>query len=410
MTDERGSGPVANWAANRAANRVANRAANRVGNRVGTALLLYAGLRVAGVAVFLVAAGATGRNGHAILVSWDSQWYRAIAANGYGYTRLHPDGRSLSDYAFFPLFPLLERWGSQLLGLRIVDVGLAISALSGLAAAAGIYLICARLYGHRVGLLTTFLWGALPVAIIESMPYTESLFTALAAWALLSVIRKRWLAAGVLALLAGLTRPTGAAVALAVMVAAAVELFLLARASAGERKPMVAVLAPVVAVLAPVAAIVISPLGWFGYVGWVGERTGSLLGYFEVTAGWENGVDGGAAFARWIAHLATTPPYVLGPVVIVAVALAIGLVVAGLRQGQPLPLVVYAGCLLALALMTSGYFGSKPRYLVPAFPLLLPVALWLGARSPRVLACLAILVTLVSAGYGALWLLGPGPP
>jgi hypothetical protein len=40
----------------------------------------------------------------------------------------------------------------------------------------------------------------------------------------------------------------------------------------------------------------------------------------------------------------------------------------------PLPLVVHSGVLLLIALGGSGFFESKPRFLLPAFPLLAVVA------------------------------------
>ena len=77
---------------------------------------------------------------------------------------------------------------------------------------------------------------------------------------------------------------------------------------------------------------------------------------------------------------------------------------------QPLALLVYAGIVLALALCASSYFGSKPRLLMPAFPLLLPLARALaGARTPRS-ATIVGAVGVASALYGAFWLNGSGPP
>jgi hypothetical protein len=81
-----------------------------------------------------------------------------------------------------------------------------------------------------------------------------------------------------------------------------------------------------------------------------------------------------------------------------------------IRQRQPLPLVVFAGLLVLLALTTSGYFGSKPRYLIPAFPLLFPMARWLAVRGLWFRVTLLGGLTLVAAVYGAVWLLGEGPP
>jgi len=59
---------------------------------------------------------------------------------------------------------------------------------------------------------------------------------------------------------------------------------------------------------------------------------------------------------------------------------------------------------------TSDYFGSRPRYLLPVFPLLLwPSAGLARLRLPPLVVVL-VLLALASGVYGAFWLLGPGPP
>jgi hypothetical protein len=356
-----------------------------------TAVLLVVAVRLLGLVVLAGTAAHEGRSAHARLVRWDSQWYAGIARSGYGHTVLHPDGRHLSDYAFFPLYPLLERVVAALTGLAYVDAGLVVSWLATVVAAAGIYAVGARVHGVRAGVVLAVLWAALPVGIVTSMAYSEALFTALAAWALYACLGRRWLLAGLLAALAGLTRPVGAAVVAAVVVTAVVQLL-------RERDAR------------PPAGALLAPLGLLGYVGWVGLRVGEPTGYFRVARGWGNGFDGGRAFASWTAGLLGGPRWPLGVLLVLGVAVLLGLLVLAVRDGQPLPLLVFAGVLLVLALTTSGYFGSKPRYLLPAFPLLLPVAL----RLSQVSRCTAVTVLGVlaagSAAYGATWLLGPGPP
>ncbi|MFZ5845860.1 MAG: hypothetical protein ACOYX5_00585, partial [Actinomycetota bacterium] len=180
----------------------------------------FVGVRVLVLIALFAAAGHQGRSGYRVLTKWDAQWYRGIAEDGYGLVRLHEDGRLLADYAFFPLYPLTERAVSAVIGLGAVDAGLVISAVASVVAALGIFAIADGLYGARVGVVATVLWAALPVGIVQSMAYSESLFTALSVWALHATLRDRWLLAGVLACAAGLTRPVGAAVAAAVVVAA----------------------------------------------------------------------------------------------------------------------------------------------------------------------------------------------
>lgn len=363
------------------------------------ALLVYAGIRVMGIVVLAVWGWAAGKDPHQLLSArWDSLWYSRIAEEGYGYTLHLSGGKVHSDLAFFPLLPWLERALSAVLPLSAADAGLVISAVASLFAAWAVFAVGDRVGGRRTGIALAALWAALPVGIVQSMAYSESLFTALAAWSVYCVLTGRWVWAGALAALAGLTRPVGAAVVAAVWITAAVTL-LRARRTGGQEP------------LARMAlGVVLAPLGWLAYFVWVGVRTGSVTGYLDVQGGWGNGFDGGLAFGAFIAGRLTGSAWPAGVGLLIGVALVIRLYAAGVRQRQPLPLLVYAGVVLLLALTAKGYFGSKPRLMLPAFPLLLPLAAALARlRTARAAGTLAA-VALVSALYGAFWLHGSGPP
>ncbi|MFG3103725.1 hypothetical protein ACGFZL_24835 [Streptomyces sp. NPDC048182] len=364
--------------------------------RATPALLGYAAVRALGLLVLAVWSAARGTSAWTLLTArWDSLWYTRVAELGYGYQVRLPNGDVHSNLAFFPLLPWLERLGAALTPLSAAGAGFAVALLASLAAAWGIFAVADRVYGRRAGVCAVLVWAVLPVGIVQSMAYSESLFTALAAWSLYAVLTGRWVSAGTLAALAGLTRPVGLAVVAAVW-AAGIAATLNDRPGGARR----------------LAGMVLAPLGAAGYVLWVGHRTGGgVLGYLDVQAGWRNGFDGGLAFARFVAARFTSVPGALaGVALIVGVALVLWLYAAGVRQRQPLPLLVYSGVVTALALCASSYFGSKPRLLMPAFPLLLPLALALArARMPRPAAVLAG-VALLSAGYGAFWLNGSGPP
>ncbi|MEV5887485.1 hypothetical protein AB0L74_33425 [Streptomyces sp. NPDC052020] len=371
--------------------------------RAAPALLGYAAVRALGLIALALWSAARDKSAYTLLTArWDSLWYQRVAEGGYGYEVRLPGGDVHSDLAFFPLLPWLERLGAAVSPLSYTDAGFAVSLSASLAAAWGIFAVADHVYGRRAGVCAVLLWAVLPVGIVQSMAYSESLFTALAAWSLYAVLTGRWVTAGGLALLAGLTRPVGLAVAAAVWAACVVPSGR-NRGTAGERG-------------APVArralGMALAPLGAAGYVLWVGHRTGAgPLGYLDVQAGWRNGFDGGWAFARFIAARFTSFPSALAGVALAAgVVLAVWLYVVCVRQRQPLPLLVYAGIVAALALCASGYFGSKPRLLLPAFPLLLPLARALaGLRTSRS-ALVTAGVAVASALYGAFWLNGSGPP
>ncbi|MGW2172251.1 glycosyltransferase family 39 protein [Streptomyces sp. NPDC001705] len=389
------------------------RAADRPGalRRAAPALLGYAAVRALGLLALALWSAARDKSAYTLLTArWDSLWYTRVAELGYGYEVRLPNGDVHSNLAFFPLLPWLERLGAAVTPLSYADAGFVVSLLASLAAAWGIFAVAEHLYGRRAGVCAVLLWAVLPVAVVQSMAYSESLFTALAAWSLYAVLTGRWVTAGTLAALAGLTRPVGLAVTAAVWVAA-VTAFVRTRSGAvpdGARRPG----------RAPgdgarrVLGMLLAPLGAAGYVLWVGHRTGGgPLGYLDVQAGWRNGFDGGAAFARFVAGKFTSFPGAMAGVgLIVGVALLVWLYVVCVRRRQPLALLVYTGLVVVLALCASSYFGSKPRLLLPAFPLLLPLAVALAEQRTRRSALVVGGLAVVSAVYGAFWLNGSGPP
>ncbi|MEU3255302.1 hypothetical protein [Streptomyces sp. NPDC006997] len=415
------------------ATRVAPPGAAPTWRRAAPALLGYAAVRALGLLVLAGWSAARGTSAYPLLTArWDALWYTGVAELGYGYEVRLPNGDVHSNLAFFPLLPWLERLGHAATPLSYADSGFVVSLLASLAAAWGVFAVADHVYGRRAGVCAVLLWAALPVGIVQSMAYSESLFTALAAWALYAVLTGRWVAAGALALLAGLTRPVGLAVVAAVWTAAVVTFVRDRRARrvapsgrarstappsgahGDERAPLPSPGpspegAPV---WRRALGMALAPLGAAGYVLWVGHRTGAgPLGYLDVQAGWRNGFDGGYAFARFVGEKFTSFPSALaGVALVVGVGLLGWLYVVCVRQRQPLPLLVYAGAVTALALCASSYFGSKPRLLLPAFPLLLPLARALAGARPRTSALAVAATVAVSAVYGAFWLNGSGPP
>ncbi|MFJ6431106.1 hypothetical protein [Streptomyces sp. NPDC091416] len=364
------------------------------------ALGAYAAVRMVGLVVFWAAASAAGKDApHLLSERWDSVWYQRVAENGYGYTVTLPDGGIHSDLAFFPLLPALERAIAEMTPLGLAGAGLLVAWSAGLLAAWGIFAVGARLHGRRAGVVLATLWGVYPTAFVQSMAYTETLFTALAAWSLYAALTRRWIVAGGLCALAGLTRPSAAALIAALAISAAVTLVREYRGGAVDglvRRHGRMLL-----------GVALAPLGWLAYVVFVAVREGSPFAYFDVQAQWGNSIDGGAALASFIFGLPL--PGMLG---LCAALAALGwLVSLCVRQRQPLPVLVYGIAVVVISLIGSGYFGSRPRLMMPAFPLLLPPAVALArlrstARTVTVLAVLAA----GSAAYGAWTLLGSGPP
>ncbi|GGO84969.1 hypothetical protein [Wenjunlia tyrosinilytica] len=318
--------------------------------------------------------------------SWDGQWYSRIADYGYGTVIPSPfrHGVIYDDQAFFPLYPGLIRSVGTLLPVGTLNAALLVSWSAAAVAAWGIYMVGERLHGPRVGTLLAVLWGILPHAVVESMAYTESLLTAFAAWSLYAALTGRWLWAGALAIAAGLTRPNGVAVAAAVGSAALVALHR-SRGACGWR---------------PWAGAALAPCGWLGYVLLVGWRNGRLDGYFRVQSRWGSEFDFGVNTAHFVRFLVTSRSWLVSYMSLALVLVAVLLLVHSLADRQPVALVVYSAVLLVITVGGTNYFQCKPRFLLPAFALLVPVAVSLARARPRTLAVVLGGLTLLSAFYG----------
>ncbi|MFJ4717144.1 hypothetical protein [Streptomyces sp. NPDC088785] len=336
------------------------------------ALTLFAAVRAVGVALVVLTDLHGGRPAARTLThAWDAVWYLHIAGHGYG-TReyLSSFGTVQTDYAFFPLFPLLTRGADAVLPGGTGAAALLVAWAAALAAAWGVYAVGHRLYGTATATFLVVLWALLPQAVVLGLAYSESLFAALAAWALYALVRRNWWLAGALSVLAGLTRPTGLAVAAAVVVTAGREI--VRRRGRGR---------------GPWAAVLLAPAGWLGYVLWVGARTGDLLhGYFTVQDAWRSGLDLGVGSARFLRVLFLYGGKVVYPVSALLVATAVVLFCLLCLERSPrtaLPLLVFSGVLVLMVLVLGGPFASKPRFLLPAFPLLVPVARTMARGWPR---------------------------
>ncbi|MHC3468167.1 hypothetical protein ACYF6T_05580 [Streptomyces sp. 7R007] len=361
------------------------------------ALLAYLAVRLTGLLALTLWAHHRHHGVWPILaIQWDADWYLGIADHGYAHAL--GTAHNANNLAFFPLYPYLVKAIAVLTPGSRASTGLAIAVVASLAAAWGVFAVGDRLHGRGTGILLTTLWAALPVGLVQWMGYTESLFTAFAAWTLYAVLTDRALLAAALASLAGLTRPTGIAVAAAVTAWA---LLTLASRRGASTTPRL------------LTAAALAPLGWCGYVGWVGLRVGRWDGYFAVQRLWRNEWDGGAETWRRVHETLAHDPRPHLFLVLVTVTLIVSPVLYGLSLAdrQPLPLLVFTGVLLAIVLGSGGVYFPRARFLLPGFPLLLPLALHLtrASRRYRLLFLTAAVLTSAYCG-GQMTLVWPSAP
>lgn len=344
----------------------------RLRERVWPPVAVYAAAHVAMLAVVFAILLHASVDPVAALGRWDGIAYRDISRHGYETHLLYSATGVPQEMriAFFPLFPYLVKAVAFPLGGSTLVAGVLVSTVAALVASVGIYRVLRGYISDRAALLVVALWASAPSAYIESMVYTESLFTALSVFALIALIRHRWLTASALTILAGLTRST-VVIVIAVVVAAA--LIAILRRRDGWR---------------PYAAIVLSPLGILGYWAFLGLRLHHLNAWFisQQAPGWRSSFDFGRQTAKVLVQQLTFSQVgsAYRTVLLVSIAVLVPLlastVVLVRDRVVAWQLSAWSAATVVFTLLSSGAFTSKPRFLLPCFPLLVPAAVWLAKR------------------------------
>ncbi|WP_330330043.1 glycosyltransferase family 39 protein [Streptomyces sp. NBC_00536] len=371
-------------------------------NRFGPAVGVYATVKLSGFVFFMYLLHFSaeyrkkplGNGGGArpwdVLSTWDGAYYLDIAAKGYHPQVLGPGIEAVpNSSAFFPLYPGLMRGVSEVTGLGVYGAGILVSVLASLFAAAGIYAVVSLMSSPKAGVVAAGLWGLLPGSGVEWAVYTDSLFVALAAWACYCVMTRQWIPAGVLALVSGFSRPTAAAVIGAVGLAALIALF--------QRKDGIA---------RPLTAMLIAPWGFIGYILWVGYKMNDLGGYFKIQRAWEHYFDGGRFMLKAIPEIMIGRYHYLwawGIADLFSLMMLIVLpvlLILFFRLRPPLVLVVFTLLTIASTVTSQQIVSNVPRYLLPAFPLWIALAIPLSRLKWTSLAPILLIMGVAAGWYG----------
>ena len=388
--------------------RLISAAAGKHGTRPGFHLPLYGALVFAGIrvlslttAAFLLPRGKFHELHYSLqhlIVSWDSGYYLGIAVHGYP----HEPGniRYETIFAWFPGYPAAIHAIAWLPGVSPLWAGLGVTIAAGLAAAWGLTRLSMTLTGdRRVSLLTTALWAVAPGSIVLSMVYSEALFCALAIWSLIALVERRWLTAAGLTVLAGTVRSSALVLVAAVTVAALPALIRAVRARQH-----------IAAWWRPAAALLLAPLGllgYWGYVAWAVHRPG---GWFWVEKNAHNGFDWGHSTMLALENAIINEPTADRALILLVIAVAATLAAGSLTERMPMCLHAYTLVIVLTALATGpGYLGSKPRFLLPAMLLGLPLARLLAPARTWVLTPLIAALAAASTGV-SLYLMSVGWP
>lgn len=320
------------------------------------------------------------------LLIWDAGWFLRVAMDGYpeGYTYSGDGKLEANELAFFPVYPMLIRAGAAL-GLEPNTAALSVAWLASIGAAVALHLLGTSLYGKRAGWALVAICCSAPASVVLSMAYSESIYIALVAGMFVAAHRRVWWAAGLLGLLTALSRPTGAAAAIGLAVAA-----LLAVRQSREQA------------WKPLGAAAVALAGVPLFLGWVAYRVGEPTAWFKIqTAGWGTSFDFGRSTAEFLRGTLRSGdgwiPLSMAFILLVALAAA----GVALAQKPWLPLAVYGVVAMILVYGQAGFYHSKPRLLLPVLLTLLPAVVAAARARPRVAILSITAWALFGLWYGA---------
>lgn len=358
-----------------------------------------------------------GRLGDALVAPgarWDAVWYLAIAHDGY---------RDPARAAFFPLYPLVLRGVSEVVGSPLL-AGLGVSFAAFGVALYLLHRLVSIELGAETARLTVSLVAVFPAAYCFSAVYSESLFLVLSVGAVYAARLDRWALAGLAGSLAAASRSAG----VVLLVPLTLMYFYGPRGGAEPAPPGGRLRRPNYPVRPDVLWLGLVPLGLVTFMGYLAASGGDLMAPFEAQAVWlrhfagpfAGAWDGAvAAFdgARQLLAGSRTPvyfgiaagdPFVIGAqnlLLFASLLFAVAGTVGALRR---LPVAYGAYLIVALALplsypVVAQPLMSLPRFLAVLFPLHMWLAMWARERGweRRVVASCAVLLALATAQFTA---------
>ena len=315
----------------------------------------------------------------------DAPRYLDIALNGYV-----REGENAINLVFYPLYPLLIRGVSLLTG-SLPLAGIAVSHVCYAGAVIGFYELLLLDRAEEQALFGTLLFILYPFSMFVLGVYSEGLFLLLSVFCLYAIRKRRFPAAGVLGMLAALTRVQG----MLLLIPALTEV-LLARFGKEKRKPRVAD-----------AAMGLIPVGFLVYLAINRHLYGNPFQFlvFEEGEPWYQTTKwlGTNLQTQW--GLIADSPQLAVIIYIPQIVLfftALGALTFGLYRGEPLPMLAYGGAYLGFTYL-SGWMISGGRYMLCCMPFFASLSLIRG-RGARF--ALLTVSALLFAVFNVAFLLG----
>ena len=306
---------------------------------------------------------------HNAVTAWerfDGLWFLRIATHGYR----NGDGSA----AFYPLYPMLTRGVSVLLGHHPLAASLIVSNLAFLGALVVLFALTERELGERVARRAVLYTAVFPTALFFLAPYSESLFLLLSLLVFWWARGRRWALAGLAGGLAALTRNVGVLLAVPLAVEAVHQW--------RERRPRRFPWAGVAATAGPV-------LGALAYAGYWRHVSGDWLAPIHQQTQWERHlIDPAAAVVRGSRIAFRFVGVYPGGYHFYDWLIAIPVLAFALYAAVKLRPAYGAYALVSLVVPLSFVFDGRPlmsfpRFAAVVFPVMWGMAMWTNERPVR---------------------------
>lgn len=296
---------------------------------------------------------------------WDSGWYRTIVDGGYSTARPPGMREGTANIAFFPAYPMVSRFVSDVTGLSTSMSMHLVALCCGLAATVLLWAMVRDIDEERTATAATALFAFSTGSFALSMLYSEGMFLVAAISCCWLLMRERYLLAGLAAAVGTATRPTG--VVLVVVCAVAVVF------ATRERRVSAAI------------GAALSTVGIGAFFVFLYGLTGSWTSYFEIQkSGWKDttslfegrSADLRAAFDSSFAGGA----YRLTGIVSLCGLVTVVIGVSRLVRDKAHPVLLAYSFAMAAMLWTSVVVGFRPRMVMVIFPVFIGLARVLNTR------------------------------
>jgi hypothetical protein len=256
-----------------------------------------------------------------------------------------------------------------------------VTSLAGLTAMIGVWMVIRAYADQNAADRGTLLVAMFPGSFVLSMVYSDGLLVTFVAFGILALMRRRWLLAGVLGMLATATTPIGMAFEISCLWCAYREVT--------RNRNWRSLVAPL-----------LTPVGFLSFQVWLWFHTGTVSAWrLTERGGWKSYPS--IAYAVHTVGVVLRDPIATNKtddLLFVGTVLTIIGAVIAIRSRMPMPLLLY-GLVAAGMAIVAAPVGLRPRFMFLCFPLIIGVGTRLRGRAYFWLLSVSMVLLVFATAY-----------